>query len=89
MRSINRAVVNPLFLLPIFLPPVPLVWAGVIDLDDARGGLLLAAGLVFFVGVIVVTGVGNVPLNNALDGFTSSSTAARAAFELAALALVV
>lgn len=81
MRSINRAVVNPLFLLPIFLPPVPLVWAGLIDLDDARGWLLVAAGVVFFVGAIVVTGAGNVPLNNALDGATSSTTAARAAFE--------
>lgn len=81
MRSINRAVVNPLFLLPIFLPPVPLVWAGLIDLDDARGWMLVAAGVVFFVGAIVVTGAGNVPLNNALDGATSSTTAARAAFE--------
>lgn len=81
MRSINRAVVNPLFLLPIFLPPVPLVWAGLLDLDDPRGWMLVASGVVFFVGVIVVTGAGNVPLNNALDGSTSSSTAARAVFE--------
>jgi len=81
MRSINRAVVNPLFLLPIFLPPIPLVWAGLIDLDAPRGWMLVAAGAVFFGGVIVVTVGGNVPLNNALDGSTSSSTAARAAFE--------
>ncbi|MDF2581109.1 MAG: hypothetical protein K0S49_2688 [Microbacterium sp.] len=81
MRSINRAVVNPLFLLPIFAPPVLLVWAGLIDLEDARGWMLVAAGVVFLFGVIVVTVVGNVPLNNALDSSTSSSTASRAAFE--------
>ena len=81
MRSINRAVVNPLLLLPIFAPPVLLVWAGLIDLEDARGWMLVAAGVVFLFGVIVVTVVGNVPLNNALDSSTSSSIASRAAFE--------
>lgn len=81
MRSINRAVVNPLFLLPIFAPPVLLVWAGLIDMDDPRGWLLVAAGIVFFFGAIVVTVGGNVPLNNALERSTSSPTASRAAFE--------
>jgi uncharacterized membrane protein len=82
MRSINRAVVNPLFLLPIFLPPVPLVWAGLIDLSEPRGWLLLAAGVVFFIGAIVVTVAGNVPLNDALEASASSSPASsRAAFE--------
>ncbi len=81
MRAINRAVVNPLFLVPIFAPPVLLVWAGLIDMEAPRGWMLVAAGIVFFFGVIVVTVGGNVPLNNALDGSTLSSTASRAAFE--------
>ena len=81
MTSINRAVVNPLFLLPIFLPPIPLVWAGIIDLEDPRGWLLVAAGIVFFFGAVVVTMAGNVRLNNALDGSTSSAAVTRAAFE--------
>ncbi|MFD6816915.1 DUF1772 domain-containing protein [Microbacterium sp. NPDC060132] len=81
MRAINRAVVNPLFLLPIFLPPVFLVWAGLLALDSARGWLLAAGGVVFFLGAVVVTVAGNVPLNNALDGSTTSATTTRAAFE--------
>lgn len=81
MRAINRAVVNPLFLLPIFLPPVFLVWAGLLDLTGARGWLLAAGGVVFLLGAIVVTVAGNVPLNNALEGSSSSATAARTAFE--------
>ncbi|WP_435747218.1 DUF1772 domain-containing protein [Microbacterium sp. PMB16] len=81
MTSINRAVMNPLFLLPIFVPPVLLVGAGLIDLTGARGWLLVAAGVVFFVGAILVTAGGNVPLNNALDSAASSAAAARSAFE--------
>lgn len=81
MKAINRAVMNPLFLLPIFLPPVFLVWAGLNDLDDPRGWLLFGAGILFFFGAIVVTIGGNVPLNNMLDSATSSSRDARAAFE--------
>ncbi|MGF6823645.1 putative membrane protein [Microbacterium sp. ZKA21] len=81
MRAINRTVVNPLFLLPILLPPIPLVWAGLLDLEDPRGWLLAAAGIVYFFGAIVVTAAGNVPLNNALDSSTSSGEVTRAAFE--------
>ncbi|UOE45429.1 DUF1772 domain-containing protein [Agromyces larvae] len=81
MRSINRAVVNPLFLLPIFLPPLPLVWAGLIDLDGPRGWLLVAAGVVFFCGAVIVTVGGNVPLNTALEQSSSSPSASRVAFE--------
>lgn len=81
MRAINRAVVNPLFLLPIFAPPVLLVWAGLIDIEHPGGWMLVAAGILFFFGAIVVTVGGNVPLNNALESSTSSPAASRAAFE--------
>ncbi len=81
MRAINRAVVNPLFLLPIFLPPIPLVWAGLLELDAPRGWLLVAAGVVFFLGAVLVTVTGNVPLNSALETSSSSSAASRVAFE--------
>ncbi|UJP10149.1 DUF1772 domain-containing protein [Microbacterium sp. KUDC0406] len=81
MTSINRAVVNPLFLLPIFLPPVPLVWAGLISSEAPRGWLLIAAGVVFLLGAIVVTIAGNVPLNNALESSTATAAASRTAFE--------
>ncbi|MFC0681249.1 DUF1772 domain-containing protein [Lysobacter korlensis] len=81
MRSINRAVLNPLFLVPIFLSPLLLAWAAFLELGGPRGLLLLSAALVYFVGAVVVTLVGNVPLNNALDGSVSASKDARAAFE--------
>lgn len=81
MRAINRAVINPLFLLPIFLPPVLLGWAGFLQRTEPRGWLLIASGLVFLVGVVVVTMVGNVPLNNALDTSTEADGPARTAFE--------
>lgn len=89
MRGINRAVVNPAFLLPIFLSPVALGVAGVVALVTARAGtagaasgwLLVAAAAVALVGAVLVTGARNIPLNNALDASTAPDAAARAAFE--------
>ncbi|ARS40033.1 hypothetical protein CA265_10390 [Sphingobacteriaceae bacterium GW460-11-11-14-LB5] len=69
MQSINRAILNPLFfisfmgtlvILPIsvwFFREQPMVFY-----------LLLAASLLYFGGVFLVTIIGNVPLNNLLDG---------------------
>jgi uncharacterized membrane protein len=69
MQSINRAILNPLFfisfmgtlvILPIsvwFFREQPMVFY-----------LLLAATLLYFGGVFLVTIIGNVPLNNLLDG---------------------
>ncbi len=81
MRAINRAVLNPLFLVPIFVAPLLLAWAALLELDSRGGGLLLAAALVYFVGGVVVTAAGNVPLNTALDGSTAPPSQTRAAFE--------
>ncbi|WP_426622404.1 DUF1772 domain-containing protein [Microbacterium sp. As-52] len=81
MTLINRAVINPMFLLPIFVPPFLLFWAGLLDLEDVRGWMLIASGVLFFFGAIVVTVGGNVPLNNTLDRSTSTPTVARTAFE--------
>ncbi|MFB7252378.1 DUF1772 domain-containing protein [Microbacterium sp. NPDC056234] len=81
MRAINRAVMNPLFLLPIFLPPVSLIWAGSITPEQPRGWMLIVSGVVFFFGAIAVTVAGSVPLNNALDNSTSSATVTRGTFE--------
>lgn len=81
MRAINRAVINPLFLLPIFLPPLLLGWAGFLQRSEPQGWLLIAAGLVFLVGAVVVTMAGNVPLNNALDASTEAADATRTGFE--------
>lgn len=81
MRSINRAVINPMFLVPIFAPAVVLAWAGIIEIHGPRGWMLVGAGVVYFVGAVVVTIGGNVPLNAALESSTSPSGATRSAFE--------
>ena len=70
MQNINRAIINPGFILPLLLTPALLAIAGVAQWrsgDQRRGGLLLAAGGTYLVGVLGVTFGGNVPLNNALD----------------------
>ncbi|MCK8478348.1 DUF1772 domain-containing protein [Microbacterium aurugineum] len=43
--------------------------------------MLIAAGVVFFVGAVLVTVTGNVPLNTALETSSSPSAASRVAFE--------
>jgi uncharacterized membrane protein len=67
MQSINRAIINPAFML-IFLGSFILQ---IITTFQHRGTdalwFLLAAALTYFIGTLLVTGLGNVPLNNALD----------------------
>lgn len=70
MQTINRAIINPGFILPFLATPVLLAvagWAQWRSGDTRRGALLLAAGGTYAVGVLGVTMGGNVPLNDALD----------------------
>lgn len=72
MRSINRAILNPMFLV-VFVGTVFVLatavfttfWAG----DVRRAWWVTAAAATYIFGVVGVTVVGNVPLNDALDGF--------------------
>ncbi len=69
MQSINRAILNPLFFASfmgtlIFLPIS--VWF--FKDNPTVFYLLLAAALLYFGGVFLVTVIGNVPLNDLLDG---------------------
>lgn len=69
MQSINRAILNPAFFL-IFFGSVILLVTNTIQQYPALGltfWLMLAATLIYLVGTIGVTGLGNVPLNDALD----------------------
>jgi uncharacterized membrane protein len=89
-QNINREIQNPVFLscfmgilllLPLSTylhyqkPATPQFW------------LLLAATLVYFIGVFAVTAIGNIPLNNAIDALkldgasAESIQAQRSAFE--------
>jgi uncharacterized membrane protein len=69
MQSINITVINPLFMTALFgtglLSLVLLVW-GLVDLDEPHAGWLIAAGAIYVIGEVVVTGALNVPRNNAL-----------------------
>jgi len=88
MQAINRAILNPVFfagfLGTALLLPICTYYAQATPL---RFWLLLAASIVYIVGVLGVTIAGNVPLNDALDAVdlpsatVSSIAAQRTDFE--------
>lgn len=72
MQHINRAIINPAFVVPFM--GIPLVLGGAAAMqfragDHRRGWLLAGATITYVVGVLGVTIGGNVPLNDALDAF--------------------
>ncbi|WP_293308127.1 DUF1772 domain-containing protein [Pedobacter sp. UBA5917] len=88
MQSINRAILNPLFFASfmgtLILLPIS-VWF--FKEQSTVLYLLLVAALLYFGGVFLVTVIGNVPLNDLLDGSdltklnTEELTALRNKFE--------
>jgi len=90
MQSINRAILNPVFFAgfmgALILLPV-CTWLHYGTPLSVRFWCLLAATVVYIIGVFGVTVAGNIPLNQALDAFkinpTDIETLARqrAAFE--------
>ena len=71
MKSINRAILNPLFFLSfvgalIITPGTTALYFRYVG-ADVSFYLLLTASIIYFVGVFGVTVLGNVPLNNALE----------------------
>jgi len=76
MQSINRVILNPLFL-AVFLGTAMLclllaltsLWRW----NEAGAAYMLAGALFYFVGTFLVTMLFNVPLNNALDAATPAS----------------
>lgn len=77
MQAINVVIVNPLFLL-VFLGPaalsVLLLVAAVFGWGDLATGWVIAGSALYLAGCIVVTGVFNVPRNNALDKLSPNAT---------------
>lgn len=72
MQAINSAIQNPLFFMSFMgaLILLPLcTWLNYDGLLPNRFWLLLAASIIYWVGVFGVTVLGNVPLNDALAGF--------------------
>jgi len=72
MQHINRAIINPAFIVPFMGIPLILAGAAVMQFragDHRRGWLLTGATVTYVVAVLGVTVGRNVPLNDALDAF--------------------
>jgi len=72
MQHINRAIINPAFIVPFMGIPVLLGGAAIMQFrvgDHRRGWLLAGAAGTYVVGVLGATIGRNVPLNDALDAF--------------------
>ncbi len=72
MQHINRAIINPGFIVPFLGIPLVIGLAALTQFrsgDTRRGWLLTWAAITYVVGVLGVTVGGNVPLNDALDAF--------------------
>ncbi len=69
MQSINRAILNPAFFVVFFGSAVLLSISAFSVYHTSRlaFSFFLAATLIYLIGTIAVTGMGNVPLNNQLD----------------------
>lgn len=80
MQQINRAIVNPVFLTTFLTPVVLYILSGwLIYRQEGASTLFVLAcisGIVYFVGVFLVTGMKNVPLNDALDKVVLSAGSA-------------
>ena len=73
MQSINRKILNPVFLATFVLAPVVAMVTGwlLIWLDETwAAAIMIAAAVVYALGSLAVTFVVNVPMNNALDAAT-------------------
>ena len=72
MQHINRAIINPAFIIPFMGIPLVLGGAAIMQFrtgDHRRGWLLASATATYVIGVLGVTIGRNVPLNDALDAF--------------------
>jgi uncharacterized membrane protein len=67
MQVINVKILNPVFMVVFMGPNLVLPLAAYLLRNGAEFPYLLAASALHIIGVLGVTGGGNVPLNNALD----------------------
>jgi uncharacterized membrane protein len=79
MQSINKTIINPLFMLAFMgtaLVSVGLGIVGALRLDRPEGKWLLAGAALYLVGSFLVTIAYNVPRNDTLDTFDPTSAEA-------------
>lgn len=69
MQGINRMIRSASFFFGFFMTPVFTAAAGlglIVARARVAGGVMLSAGLIYAIGIIVLTANVNVPMNNAL-----------------------
>jgi uncharacterized membrane protein len=69
MQSINRAIINPVFFTVFFGSVVLLSIASINEFHSNKVvfGLMLSSTITYVIGTVILTGLGNVPLNNQLE----------------------
>ena len=76
MNAINKVIVQSIFL-PVFMGSTAtcllLALLGLFRWNEAGAPLMIAGGLLYVIGMFVVTVIFNVPLNNALMGANPAS----------------
>ncbi|WP_073080612.1 anthrone oxygenase family protein [Chitinophaga jiangningensis] len=78
MQAMNRAILNPLFLIPFIGTVFLLPFATWQQASQPAFYYLLAASVLYIAGVFGVTITGNVPLNDSLDKFNLVNATAEA-----------
>lgn len=77
MQSVNRSILNPMFLVAFAGTVIVLTAAAVATFragDTRRAWWITAAAATYTLGVFGITGAGNVPLNDALDAFDATGS---------------
>ena len=69
MQSINRAILNPAFFTIFFGSLIMLGISTIVsyEVNKTLFSLLLASSIIYLIGPLAITGLGNVPLNDQLD----------------------
>ncbi|WP_415976853.1 DUF1772 domain-containing protein [Rhodococcus sp. 077-4] len=83
MQRFNAAILNPLFLVLFVGTAVLSTLAAVLSASTSRGApaLVVAGAVLYVLGCFAITGVLNVPLNDALAAVDPGSTAAVEAWQ--------
>ncbi len=75
MQSMNREILNPWFFIIFFGPMVMMIISslGLFKIDHDQGFIwVFVATIIYIVGLLGITGFGNVPMNNTLDAINLS-----------------
>ena len=69
-KSMNKVILNPLFFIVFILPILTIPISTYLSFDSTKNyvfELLLISSIIYFMGVFLVTVLGNIPLNELLD----------------------